>query len=169
MSVPLGDPVPGSVPPSRRGLTVASLVVEPSAALLRMSSPVGVFDASLRSLVGEMFVVMRLLAGVGLAAPQVGVPLRVFVYEASGSSGVMVNPVIGARSFPYHPDEGCLSVPGRFFRPLRHRFVDVSWCDVDGTMHRGSFTGLLAEIVEHEVDHLDGVLLDRCPQAPPGL
>lgn len=153
-----------SAEPSGWGVTVASLQCEPSPVLARVAAPVGVFDASLRALVAEMLPVMRLLNGVGLAAPQVGVSLRVFVYEAAGVSGVMVNPVIVSRAAPYHPDEGCLSVPGRFFRPLRHGAVEVIWQDLDGVPQQGSFTGLLAEIVEHEVDHLDGVLLHERPQ-----
>jgi peptide deformylase len=146
------------------GVTVASLQCEPSPVLARAAAPVLVFDASLRELAAQMLPVMRLLNGVGLAAPQVGVSLRMFVYEASGVSGVMVNPVIVSRVAPYHPDEGCLSVPGRFFRPLRHDVVEVVWQDLDGVSQRGSFTGLLAEIVEHEVDHLDGLLLHQRPQ-----
>jgi len=128
------------------------------------SRPVEVFDESLRRLLEEMHAVMLLLGGVGLAGPQVGVPLRVFTFEAEGVRGAVVNPVIVARHDPYHPDEGCLSVPGRFFRPLRHRRVEVTWCGVDGSPCSATLSGLLAEIFEHEVDHLDGVLLHQLPQ-----
>lgn len=145
-------------------LSVASLRVDPHPDLFVSAPPVEVFDASLASLVDAMFSLMRLLNGVGLAATQVGVPLRVFVYEASGASGVMVNPEVSGRFLPYHPDEGCLSVPGKFFVPLRHRLVDVSWQDLRGVRRSARVDGLLAEIVEHEVDHLDGVLLYQRPQ-----
>lgn len=148
------------------GISVGSLRLDPDPVLLAPATPVEVFDAALAGLVADMFPVMRLLNGVGLAAVQVGVPLRVFVYEAEGVSGAMVNPVVLQRWSPYHPDEGCLSVPGRFFRPLRHQVVDVAWREPDGSSRREVFEGLLAEIVEHEVDHLDGVLLHRRPQAP---
>lgn len=156
--------MPGAVPPGCV-VSVGSLLVGPASGLAVSASPVVVFDECLREFVSSMFPVMRLLNGVGLAATQVGVPLRVFVFEAGGVSGVMVNPVVSGRSVPYHPDEGCLSVPGRFFRPLRHRLVDVEWQGLDGALHRDQFDGLLAEIVEHEVDHLDGVLLHQRPQA----
>lgn len=147
-------------------VSVGSLLVDPAPGLFVPAVPVEVFDDALAGLAAAMFPVMRLLNGVGLAATQVGVPLRMFVYETGEVSGLMVNPVVLQRSVPYYPDEGCLSVPGRFFRPLRHRLVEVSWQGLDGAGRRGRFEGLLAEIVEHEVDHLDGVLLRQRPQAP---
>lgn len=150
------------------GLSVGSLLLDPHPGLFVPARPVTVFDASLTELAGAMFSVMRLLNGVGLAATQVGVPLRVFVYEVEGVCATMVNPVILSRQLPYHPDEGCLSVPGRFYAPLRHRRVEVAWQDVDSSPRRMRVDGLLAEIVEHEVDHLDGVLLHQRPQAMPG-
>lgn len=148
------------------GISVASLRRDPDPVLCTPTSPVELFDAALTGLVEEMFPVMRLLNGVGLAAVQVGVPLRVFVFEADGVTGVMVNPVVLRRSLSYYPDEGCLSVPSRFFSPLRHQKVEVIWQELDGSSHTAVFEGLLAEIVEHEVDHLDGVLLYQRPQAP---
>lgn len=161
-----------SIPPSARpgpgpwGLSVASLLPESSPVLASPSAPVTTFGADLAALATEMHAVMLLLRGVGLAAPQIGVPLRVFVFEIPGERGAVVNPVLLERHDPYHPEEGCLSVPGRFFAPLRHREVEASWQELDGSYRTRVLTGLLAEIFEHEVDHLDGVLLHQRPQGP---
>lgn len=145
-------------------ISVASLVTSPDPLLGTVSAPVLRFDAALARLAGEMFMTMLLLRGVGLAGVQVGVPLRLFTFRAGGASGTAVNPVILDQREPYHPEEGCLSLPGRFYEPQRHHEVLAEWQEVDGSPCRGWVSGLLAEIFEHEIDHLDGRLLSRLPE-----
>jgi peptide deformylase len=146
-------------------LTASDLVVEPALVLSRPAEPVARFDEELRALAREMLLVLPSLNGVGLAAPQIGIGSRLFVVVAAGVQDAYTNPRIVARSNPYHPVEGCLSVPGRLHTPLRHQQITATWQDLDGTFREGRFEGLLAEIFEHETDHLDGILLHQRPQS----
>jgi peptide deformylase len=118
-------------------------------------------------LVGDMIETMYAAPGVGLAAPQVGVPLRVFVVDVSVGRDpaglvVMINPEIVEIDGVQTEEEGCLSVPGfnaTVVRPIR---VVVKGLDRDGSEHRVEGTGLLARAFQHEMDHLDGTLfVDR--------
>lgn len=150
-------------------LTVSSLRVDPDPVLRRRAEalelPASPHEQTAIVRVGaEMLDVMRLCNGVGLAGPQVGIGLRLFVLEAAGRVEIVCNPEIIERHDPYHPVEGCLSVPGVLYAPQRHRRVRVRWTSPDGRRHDETFVGLLAEIVEHEVDHLDGRLLYDLPQ-----
>lgn len=145
-------------------VSASSLVVFPDHRLRAPSLPVTVFGEELGRFVVTLYEVMRALGGVGLAAVQVGVPLRLFVFGVGDLAGVAVNPVLFDRRGPHRPGEGCLSVPGLTSAPLRHREVSASWCDVDGSPRRARLTGLLAQVFEHEVDHLDGVLLADSPR-----
>lgn len=103
--------------------------------------------------------------GLGLAAPQVGVGKRIIAIqvEARGFNLVMVNPVLEKLDFErVTGPEGCLSLPGDDTRLVeRARAVLLTWRDPDGAKNAGGFTGLLARVVQHELDHLDGVLIDR--------
>lgn len=116
-----------------------------------------------RALVADMTETMHAVGGVGLAAPQVGVGLRVFVFDVAGAAGHVVNPVLETGGPALRePGEGCLSVPGLHFHPARAAEAVVRGLDADGNPveHRG--TGLLARCLQHEADHLDGVLyVDR--------
>ena len=149
-------------------LTVADLVIEPAPVLSRPAELVVRFDEELRTLAEKMLRVLPHLNGVGLAAPQIGIGRRLFVIGAAGVQGAFTNPRIIERSEPYHPVEGCLSVPGQLYTPLRHQRITAAWQDLDGTFREGRLEGLLAEIFEHETDHLDGVLLHQRPQFPAG-
>ena len=130
-------------------------------------------DDELRTLVADMFDTMAAARGVGLAANQVGVDLRVFVYdcpddEGKRARGVVVNPVLETSPLPEtmpDPDddeEGCLSVPGEQFPAGRAERARVTGTDLDGTPVVVDGTGFLARCLQHETDHLDGLLyLDR--------
>jgi peptide deformylase len=147
-------------------MDASALITDPHPMLHRPLGAVQEFTAGLTEVAREMHAVMRTLGGVGLAAPQVGLPLRMFVLEAHGVSLTALNPVVlttsGYRSVP----EGCLSLPGVRCMAERPSVVGVSWHDLEGRIHSAEFTGLLAQIWCHEVDHLDGVLmLDRCDPA----
>ena len=130
-------------------------------------------DDDLRTLVADMFDTMAAAHGVGLAANQVGVDLRVFVYDCPDEQGkrargVVVNPVLEISARPEtmpDPDddeEGCLSVPGEQFPTGRADRARVTGTDLDGAAIVVEGTGFLARCLQHETDHLDGLLyLDR--------
>jgi peptide deformylase len=127
------------------------------------------FDEALHSLVADMFDTMAAAQGVGLAANQIGVDLRLFVYDCMGPQdvryrGVVVNPVLETSERPEtmpDPDddwEGCLSVPGESFPTGRASWAKVTGVDAEGAPVTVEGTGLLARCLQHETDHLDGIL-----------
>lgn len=123
------------------------------------AAPVARFDAPLRALATDMLDTMADAGGVGLAANQVGVAKRIFVYSCKGMTGALVNPVWrplgeGAQTGV----EGCLSIPGIRAEVTRHAEVIASGFDVDGRPVAIRASGLLARCIQHESDHLDGVL-----------
>ena len=119
-----------------------------------------------RRLVKDMITTMREAPGVGLAAPQVGVLERIFVYEVEDDVGALVNPVIVARSeTTIEDEEGCLSLPGLLYPVDRHTDVRVEALDENGQPVVKEGSELLARVFQHEIDHLDGVLfVDRLPE-----
>ena len=120
-------------------------------------------DKSIRRLVNDMIETMHDAPGVGLAAPQVGVSLRLLVVEATeGEIQVLVNPEIVKASGERMLDEGCLSLPGYVGTVKRHEAVTVKAQNLDGKEIRIKANELLAQALEHEIDHLNGVLfVDR--------
>lgn len=118
-------------------------------------------DGRLAKLAEDMLETMYEAPGVGLAAPQVGVQKRFFVYDLGLGDGpaVLINPVITETDGEWEYLEGCLSVPGLHFDIVRPRTLHVTGLDLDG--HDVSFEAdeILARLVQHELDHLDGVLL----------
>jgi len=137
------------------------------------SAAVTGFDQELRSLANDMVDTMLAAPGVGLAAPQVGVPLRMFVYRWVDDDlltwqGVAVNPTLWQSPIPVsEPDEdedseGCLSLPGERFPLRRASSVRLSAVDLQGQPFEVNADGWLARIFQHEYDHLDGILyVDR--------
>ena len=127
------------------------------------------FGAELDALITDMFDTMAAARGVGLAANQIGVDLRLFVYDCMGAQdvryrGVVVNPVLETSERPETmPDpendwEGCLSVPGESFPTGRASWAKVTGVDAEGAPVTVEGTGLLARCLQHETDHLDGIL-----------
>ena len=127
------------------------------------AAPVTDFDAELRQLVGDLTETMFAAGGAGLAAPQLGVGLRVFTWHVDGVVGHLVNPVVQpVGEETEEGQEGCLSIPGFTFDCRRHLYVAATGVDVHGEPVRIEGSHLLARAVQHEVDHLDGVLfVDR--------
>jgi peptide deformylase len=120
------------------------------------------FDRNLQRLIDDMVETMRAAPGVGLAGPQVGVPLRLAVIEVDEVVTVIINPEIVKRSGDVELDEGCLSVPGFWGKVHRSEKVTVKARNRDGREVRVSAEGLLGQALQHEIDHLDGVLyIDR--------
>ncbi|MGP5080792.1 peptide deformylase [Corynebacterium variabile] len=116
-------------------------------------------DPTLRTLVEDMYETMDAAGGVGLAANQVGVTRRVFVYDCDGDRGHIVNPVweaVGAETQTGR--EGCLSVPDAGGDVTRAATVHLTGVTVDGEEVDREVTGLMARCVQHETDHLDGVM-----------
>jgi len=137
------------------------------AGLQRPASPVTEFGVELEKLIDDMIETMYAAPGVGLAAPQIGVPLRVSVIDLSvGKAGgeviTLVNPQFVERDGMQLEEEGCLSVPGFNATVPRPARVVVRALDRKGQERTIEGTGLLARALQHEIDHLDGVLfLDR--------
>ena len=123
------------------------------------------FDGSFRRLVDDMFETMYAAPGVGLAAPQVGVSLRLFVYDdGEGNTGAVANPELSDLEDEESRDEGCLSIPGPFYPLVRSLRATVRGLDVEGRALELRGEGLLARILQHETDHTGGVLyIDRLP------
>ena len=118
-------------------------------------------DARLVRLAGDMITTMYEAPGIGLAAPQVGVQKRMFVYDIHDDQGphVIVNPVISEARGEWVFEEGCLSVPGLSWEIVRPKEVHLTGLDLDGNEVSFEADELLARMFQHEVDHLDGVLL----------
>jgi peptide deformylase len=125
--------------------------------------PVVEFDDKLAKLAADMHETMHAAPGVGLAAPQVGIPRRLFTFDSGEESGAYANPEIVWRSDDTEEgEEGCLSIPGVFFPVVRAQSVRVSAQDLDGAAVELQGEGLLARIFQHEIDHVDGILfVDR--------
>jgi peptide deformylase len=127
------------------------------------AAPVVDFDVELRKLVGDLTETMIAAGGAGLAAPQIGVGLRVFTWYVDGELGHLVNPdVIPVGEETEEAPEGCLSIPGFRFDCRRHLYVAATGWNMHGDPVRIEGSHLLARAVQHETDHLDGVLfVDR--------
>ncbi|MBY8875275.1 peptide deformylase [Micromonospora sp. PLK6-60] len=131
------------------------------------ADPVVDFDVELRKLVADLTDTMREQSGAGLAAPQLGVGLRVFTFDVDDVLGHLVNPVL---EFPDEEEqdgpEGCLSIPGLYFDTKRRQNVIAKGFNSYGDPLQIVGTGLMARCVQHETDHLDGVLfVDRLDPA----
>ena len=136
-------------------------------ALRQQAADVVDVTADVRSLIDDMLETMYAAPGVGLAAPQVGVPLRVFVVDPSAGRNaddlvVMINPAVVEQEGVQNEEEGCLSVPGFNAKVRRPAHLVVRGLDHEGEPIEVEGTGLLARAFQHELDHLDGALfLDR--------
>ena len=127
------------------------------------SDPITGIDDRVRGLVQDLVDSVRLPGRAGVAASQIGVNLRAFSYNVDGDIGYILNPTIVELSGePDLVDEGCLSVPGLWYPTKRHPFARVSGIDLDGNKVELSGTGIMAQALQHETDHLDGFLyIDR--------
>jgi peptide deformylase len=145
-------------------MTVRPIVALGNAVLRKKARKVSRFDDSIRALVKDMIETMRDAPGVGLAAPQIGVPLQVAVVEAEPEQvHVLVNPEIVKLEGEQILDEGCLSVPGYWGKVRRAERVTVKARDAHGKEIRiTAAEGLLGQALQHEIDHLNGmVYVDR--------
>jgi peptide deformylase len=150
-------------------MAILPIVEVPDPRLRQTSSPVEKVDAEVRALVADMFETMYAAPGIGLAAIQVGVARRILVIdlqepEEEGGEPVrdprvFINPEIlehSDRDVPY--TEGCLSVPDQYAEVDRPDRIRARWLDLDGNVREEEIEGLLATCLQHEMDHLEGVL-----------
>ncbi len=146
-------------------MTRRAILIHPDPRLRRVCAPVSDISDALRALARDMLETMYDAPGVGLAAPQVGIPERMIVMDcirdeaAEHHPMVLVNPEIIAASAELNTyEEGCLSIPEQFAGIERPAEVTVRWLGLDGEEHRQDFDGLRAICVQHEIDHLNGRL-----------
>lgn len=145
-----------------------NIITYPNVILETKCDPVTTFGSELKLLVEQMAEVMYVSNGIGLAAPQIGVLKNIIIVDPSGGEIseqmiIMVNPiVIFALQSCSTVDEGCLSLPGISVPISRSLVINVDYVDIDGKQHSISCTDLLARIVQHETDHLQGItILDK--------
>jgi peptide deformylase len=153
-------------------MALLPIVEDPDPRLRQISSPVETVDDEVRALVADMFETMYAAPGIGLAAIQVGVPRRILVIDLQEPANpedpeskpvkdprVFINPEIVEHSdqdVPY--TEGCLSVPDQYAEVDRPDRIRAKWLDLDGKERNEEITGLLATCLQHEMDHLNGIL-----------
>jgi peptide deformylase len=131
--------------------------------LKTVSDEISVVDPKIRALIDDLIDTTKLPGRAGVAAPQIGVNLRAFSYNINGEVGYLINPKIvelsGEKSLV---GEGCLSVPGLWHDTARYAFARAIGTNLEGETVEVAGTGLLAQALQHECDHLDGLLyLDR--------
>jgi peptide deformylase len=131
----------------------------PDPVLGMKASAVTDFDQDLRRLVDDMLDTMYQAPGVGLAAPQIGVSKQIFVADIGEGPFVMVNPEITASSGKWKFEEGCLSIPGKYWHIKRPESARAEGVDLDGRFIAFEGDDLLGRVLQHEIDHLDGLLL----------
>ena len=139
-------------------MAIRPILTAEAAVLRERTKKVSIFDASLHRLLDDMLETMRDAPGVGLAANQVGVPLQVAVIEVDDKVTELVNPQVVKGSGEQLDWEGCLSIPGYVAEVARHEKVTVKARDRHGREIRVRGTELLARALQHEIDHLNGIL-----------
>jgi peptide deformylase len=152
-------------------MAIRPILEAPDPRLRVVSKPVESIDDDLRTLVADMFETMYDAPGIGLAAIQVGVPLRVLVIDLQERDGegdeaqtindprVFINPeILEPADDRNRYNEGCLSVPDHYAEVDRPASCRARWMDLDGTLHDERIEGMLATCLQHEMDHLEGIL-----------
>ena len=142
-------------------MAIRKIIYLPDPRLRKMSTPVQSFDAKLHALIDDMFDTMYAAKGVGLAAPQIGINIRLSVVDVGGENPqqlVLVNPEIIAAEGLIEYQEGCLSVPSVYDTVRRAEKVTLRAQDKFGDYYEMNAEGLLGECFQHEIDHLNGKL-----------
>jgi peptide deformylase len=150
-------------------MAIRPIIEAPDPLLRQISTPVEAITPEIQTLIDDMFETMYAAPGIGLAAIQVGVAKRILVIdlqdpEEEGGEPVpkpmvFINPEILASSgIPRPYNEGCLSVPDQYAEVERPDSVRLRWLDRDGQVHEEELEGMLATCIQHEMDHLEGVL-----------
>ena len=143
-------------------MAVLPILTYPDPRLRKKAKPIEVFDAALSSLLDDLFETMYDDNGVGLAATQVNIHLRVLTVDPMENDGhqpfYLINPEIIARDGSMDSPEGCLSVPGAYDKVKRSQRVKVRAQDKEGKVFEMEAEGFHAAIIQHEIDHLNGIL-----------
>lgn len=151
--------IPSEFEPLWRMSEEQPVVKYPAEVLRAVAAPVARVNKRVRQLIEQMVVVTKKAHGIGLAAPQVGVSERVVVVSIDGRKlTALVNPVILRAEGEQIGEEGCLSLPGLYGEVLRKAAIEVEALDAEGRSINLFLEGLSARVVQHEIDHLDGVL-----------
>ncbi len=150
-------------------MAIRPIIEAPDPLLRQVSTPVEAITPEIQTLIDDMFETMYAAPGIGLAAIQVGVPKRILVIDLQDPAEeggepvrnplVFINPEILRTSETERPyNEGCLSVPDQYAEVDRPDSVRARWLDRDGKVHEEEIEGMLATCLQHEMDHLEGVL-----------
>jgi peptide deformylase len=150
-------------------MAIRPIIEAPDPLLRQISSPVETITPEVQTLIDDMFETMYAAPGIGLAAIQVGVPRRILVMDLQDpveeggepvrNPMVFINPeILRSSETPRPYNEGCLSVPDQYAEVDRPDAVRARWLDRDGKVHEEEIEGMLATCLQHEMDHLEGVL-----------
>lgn len=143
-------------------MSILNIVINPDPRLRQPSTPMSdeaIKNPSLKQFIADMSETMLVKDGIGLAAPQIGHNTRLIVVNTKDGVLAMINPVITNRSLTKEWDEeGCLSIPNTFGQVKRHKKIRCQFITANGDKKRIEASGLLARVIQHEIDHLDGVL-----------
>ena len=144
-------------------MTVREIRLFGDPVLKTVSEPITQFDDKAKALIEDLIDTTKVPGRAGVAAPQIGVNLRAFSYNVEGKVGYLINPeLVELSGEVVLVDEGCLSVPGLWHKTPRYQHAVAEGFDVDGNAVRLSGSGLMAQALQHECDHLDGLLyIDR--------
>ncbi|MGZ8295815.1 MAG: peptide deformylase [Allosphingosinicella sp.] len=150
-------------------MAIRPIIEAPDPLLRQISSPVEAITPEIQTLIDDMFETMYAAPGIGLAAIQVGVPRRILVIDLQDPEEeegepvrnpmTFINPeILRASETPRPYNEGCLSVPDQYAEVERPDSIRARWLDRDGKVHEEELEGMLATCLQHEMDHLEGVL-----------
>lgn len=155
----------GRTSPKSTAMNLRHILIHPDPRLKMVCKPVPAITKDIERLADEMLATMYAAPGIGLAAPQVGVLSRLLVMDCIKDEGAaprpmaLLNPeVIASSDERSNYDEGCLSIPDQYAEVERPAEVTVRWMDLRGKTQEEHFTGLWATCVQHEIDHLNGIL-----------
>ena len=145
-------------------MTIRPILIHPDPRLKKMADPVAGITDEVRALADDMLATMYDAPGIGLAAPQLGISQRLITMDCSAKDAepdpmVLINPeVLWTSEEKNTYEEGCLSIPEQYADVERPAEVEVRWMDVEGNTHDRRMDGLWATCVQHEIDHLNGIL-----------
>ena len=140
-------------------MTVREIRLYGDPVLRTVCDPIRVVDDKVKALIQDLIDTTKLPGRAGVAAPQIGVGLRAFSYNVDGKVGYVINPeIVELGGEKILVDEGCLSVPGLWHKTPRYESARVIGTDLDGNQIELSGTGLMAQALQHECDHLDGIV-----------
>lgn len=143
-------------------MAIRTIRTEQEPVLRKISKPVTIFDEHLENLLDDMQETMHMAEGVGLAAPQIGILKRLFIVDVGEGVVEFINPEILLTSGEQTGDEGCLSVPGKYGKVTRANYVKMKAQNRKGEFFEIEGEELMARAMQHEYDHLEGVLfIDR--------